>query len=738
MSFARFVEILYPQQTEPRQSFERVNSVLTVAIAPPMPSSASHHNGIFAASAFTRPAANQTLTCSILVVGASTAAYAAALTILKYSQLDVCLVQPYNILGGQFTTQGLPASDDSNWIQKKATADTINGEQFAISRSQRLFRERQRSLQQVKGQRVDNPGGGWVSPLCTTPVVAATALNDAIAPYLAQQRLRLIPHSLPIDVLMQQDREQPRRVTGVRFQDTERQLSFTVLGKIVIEATDLGDLLELGKISSYVGQESRQQTGEQILPADARPRCQQSFTYCALVEQAPASYRAVVQPPTIPYGNDPFTATFYKRSGTSWKALEFFHDFGTFRYRRVYRLEIEEKVITPGDITTLNWGVSHDPDGKLYCGNDYRPGQLVGVSPEERQAHLQAGRSRAQAYIHYLQTHGVANLKPRGDLTWTADGIAIAPYVREARRAQALTTIRHEDIAAAFFPNQIRARSFTDSVGIGHYYYIDLHGNDAAGHITPLGDYANAKPFTLPLGALVPVDTDGCVLSSKSIGTTHITNAAYRMHPIEWAIGEASGFLAVFSIWTGQQPRAIVSQVAQVRRLQGFLTRNGIPIFWFDDVGHDDPDFEPIQVLAAAGIVRSEDLRSLHFRPQASVNRAVACAALVNLLSLPIINPSTPRFTDVPRSHWAYGVIETLAHHGLISGVGDGRFAPDQPMIRQHLAFLIDQVLTQTTRFVPYDVFIRTSTPKDQQVVQRRDLSRILYELLKIRLGIAA
>ena len=48
--------------------------------------------------------------------------------------------------------------------------------------------------------------------------------------------------------------------------------------------------------------------------------------------------------------------------------------------------------------------------------------------------------------------------------------------------------------------------------------------------------------------------TDGLILSAKSIGTTHITNAAYRMHPVEWAIGEASGFLAVFLRLDGRKP----------------------------------------------------------------------------------------------------------------------------------------------------------------------------------------
>ena len=59
------------------------------------------------------------------------------------------------------------------------------------------------------------------------------------------------------------------------------------------------------------------------------------------------------------------------------------------------------------------------------------------------------------------------DLKPRGDLTWTKDGIALEPYIREARRGVALTIIRHEAVAASFFPNQARARTFDDTLGVG-------------------------------------------------------------------------------------------------------------------------------------------------------------------------------------------------------------------------------------------------------------------------------
>ncbi|MFE4106041.1 FAD-dependent oxidoreductase [Almyronema epifaneia] len=691
-------------------------------------------NGVFAESAFTRLANGETLQCSILVVGGSLAAYSATLTALKQN-LDVCLVQPHRVVGGQFTSQALPASDDGDLLRQTAGTLHLAGEQFAISKAQRAFRERMRSLQPVQGRKVDNPGGSWVSPLSVTPVVAATAMNEAIAPYLDNQKLKLIVEAEPLEVLTETLPGKPRRVTGVVFGDRKRNLSFTVTAKVVIEATDLGDLLEMGEIESRVGQEARHETGEAILPEEARPQCQQSITWDVVVEYTSLEQSSPIKAPPG-YGRDrwlgvhEFTERFWtKDKRTGWQKWEFLSAFGIFRYRRLARRSHHEKEVLPGDISVINWGTSTEPDRPFCCGNDYRPGRLVGVSPAEKQLHLKRARDRTFAYLYYLQTHGLPNLKLRGDLTWTADGMALEPYIREARRGIALTTIRHEDVAMTFFPHQARARCFDDTVGIGQYHYLDLHGNDEPGHVSPKGKDVIALPFTLPLSALVPIATEGLVLSSKSLGTSHITNAAYRMHPVEWAIGEASGFLATYAVWTGLTLRELATHPRHIRKLQGFLTRNGIPIFWFDDVAQDDPDFEAIQVMAAAGIIRSESQADLHFRPHATVTRAVVCTALVNLLQLEKRLPAIPSFWDVrPGGHWAYETIETLSAHRLVAGVGYGRFDPDAAMTREQLGFLLKKAAPDAYK----QAFAQT--PQDKQVLQRRELSRVLYSVWQHRL----
>lgn len=692
-------------------------------------------DGLFAASVFTRPSHGQHLSCSILVVGGSTAAYSAALGALQ-AGASVYLIQPQAVVGGQFTTQGLSASDDGALLAQKSQVDQLGGETFAISHTQRTFRVRQRQLQRVNNQIVDNPGQCWVSHLCTTPVVAATALNEELEDYLAQRQLTLIPFAEPVEVLIAESSMPRPRVTGVVFRDVQNQGIFSVDAKIVIEATDLGDLLELAGIESRVGQEARNETDEAVLPETAFPRCQQSITFDVLVERTATGNGVTIGAP-VGYGEKAwlqgFTSTFWEKG----KPRDFLAPFSIFDYRRLQIGSFNGI----GDVAVLNWGCQQQgSNGPILCGNDYQVSTLVGVSRIERQQHIQQARDRARAFVHFLQTNGVENLKPRGDLTWTDDGIALEPYIREARRGVALTTICHQNVAKSFFPGQARATSFEDSVGIGQYHYLDFHSNDEAGHVELLGDDHSALPFTIPLGALIPINTDGLILSSKSIGTTHITNAAYRMHPVEWAIGEAGGHLAALALSEEVAPRDIATNQGLKRKLQALLARHGIPLFWFNDVAHNDPDFEAIQVLAAAGIVRSESNRNLNFNPQGNVNRAVVSAALVSVLDLVLVHPTSPTFIDVPPQHWAYESIETLHAAGLATGLGNQRFAPNQPATRLQLSILIKKaeqlsiLINDTLPSIINSVFSRT--PRDTQNLQRRELSRVLYEVLQVKLNL--
>jgi hypothetical protein len=153
-------------------------------------------------------------------------------------------------------------------------------------------------------------------------------------------------------------------------------------------------------------------------------------------------------------------------------------------------------------------------------------------------------------------------------------GMAKAPYIRESRRIVARTTVVEQDISVEV-RGEHGARTFDDSVGIGSYR-IDLHPS-ASG-----GERFNAAccPFQVPLGALLPVRVENLIAAAKNIGTTHITNGCYRVHPVEWGIGEAAGALAAFCVRERVRPAEVHESPDQLAHLQAALRRQGAELAW--------------------------------------------------------------------------------------------------------------------------------------------------------------
>ena len=160
--------------------------------------------------------------------------------------------------------------------------------------------------------------------------------------------------------------------------------------------------------------------------------------------------------------------------------------------------------------------------------------------------------------------------------TWSAptDGFAQAPYIRESRRIKALTTVREQDISIKARGYDGPAR-FDASVGVG-MYRIDLHPSTGGDNYIDV----ECAPFEIPLGALVPVATQNLLPAAKNIGTTHITNGAYRLHPVEWNIGESAGELAAFCLESGLSPQQIATDDTARRTFQARLVEAGVELHW--------------------------------------------------------------------------------------------------------------------------------------------------------------
>jgi hypothetical protein len=161
-------------------------------------------------------------------------------------------------------------------------------------------------------------------------------------------------------------------------------------------------------------------------------------------------------------------------------------------------------------------------------------------------------------------------------VTGTSHGLAMAPYIRESRRIRAVTTIVEQDLSFAT-RGEAGAVNYRDSVGVG-MYRLDLHPSTGGDNYI---DVASC-PFEIPLGALLPQRVTNLLPASKNLGTTHITNGCYRLHPVEWNIGEVAGLLAAHCLATGLTPHQVQADDKHLSDFQTMLARQGVETRWPD------------------------------------------------------------------------------------------------------------------------------------------------------------
>jgi hypothetical protein len=381
--------------------------------------------------------------------------------------------------------------------------------------------------------------------------------------------------------------------------------------EMVIDATELGDLLPLAGAEYVVGAESVVETGEpHAQPHEAKPQCVQSFTYTFAAERRPPGERHVVARPGDYESfrdSQPYALRIHVAGGeiyseeSGWLAYEVFdRASGTKGSLWEYRRLIDHRQFGqafPADISMFNWP-----------GSDYRETSILDRSPIEIASALQRAKRVGLGFLHWLQTeapiagrpHGFPEIRLRPDVMDTPDGLSKHPYIRESRRIRARKTILEQEVSAESQAGS-RAAHFPDSVGLG-WYPIDIHRSGPE----DVGASCRTKPFQIPLGALIPVRIENLIAACKNIGTTHITNGCYRLHPIEWNVGESAGALAAFAIESRRTPAQIRDDPETLRRFQRVLLGEGVPLYWLIDVPVAHPGFAAVQELAMS--VRPEAL----------------------------------------------------------------------------------------------------------------------------------
>ncbi|MBZ2198447.1 FAD-dependent oxidoreductase [Occultella gossypii] len=537
----------------------------------------------------------------VLIIGGGLGGVAAARAALTLGA-SVILTEAEEWLGGQLTSQAVPP-DENPWIEDFSSA----GYRELRDRIREHYRSHYPLTPEARADERLNPGAGFVSALCHEPRVAAAVLDDMLAEWLANGRLTVLRRHEPASVTRSED-----RVTSVTVRDLATGERRVLAGSIVLDATELGDLLELGGVPHVIGAESRSQTGELHAPEIADPMDQQAITWCAALEyrageshviDEPAGYahwRDTVDPrwpgPQLSWSDiHPITLEErYRPLFTSTpEAAVHEADRDLWHYRRIVARQHLEPDYPGGEITLVNW--PHV---------DYWELPLLGVPPQTRQQAELAARDLTLSFVHWVQTaaprsdggHGYPELRLAGEVLGTDDGLARAAYIRESRRIRAIFTVTEEHIGCEMRGVAEGSEVFTDTVGIGHYR-IDLHPSTSGRTYVDIASF----PFQIPLGALIPVGTANLLAANKNIGTTHITNGAYRLHPVEWSIGEAAGALAAQCLATGSAPATVRARAEELRAFQGLLAGElGVPLAWPDEIRRTGrPDAVPAPARTA-------------------------------------------------------------------------------------------------------------------------------------------
>ncbi|MGH8866411.1 MAG: FAD-dependent oxidoreductase, partial [Actinomycetes bacterium] len=513
------------------------------------------------------------LDCDVLVVGAGCGGVAAALAATSAGR-TVVLTEPTAWVGGQLTAQAVPP-DEHPWVETTGVTARYRAMRDGVRARYRATRA---LTPEARRDPHLNPGAGWVSALCAEPVVVHEVLRDLLAPAERAGLLRVLHHHEPVSADVGGD-----RVDAVRLQDTATGDPVVVTPSVVLDASEEGDLLPLTGCEHVLGAESTADTGEpHALDGPADPSDQQALTWCAALEWCPGEDHTIDRPEAYAFWRD-YEAPFWPGPQLGWATQE--PETGRPLRRPLFGADGEQDLWT---FRRIRYGGHHSPpvrDVSLvnWPQADYWLGPVTGTSEACRANHLGGARDLTRCLVHWLQTDaprqdggtGYPGLRLAGEPLGTPDGLAAAPYVRETRRIRAERTVVEQDVGVEARPGAAGAEQFHDSVGVG-CYRIDLHPSTAGRGYLDIATY----PFQVPLGALLPVRLDNLLAAGKCLGVTHITNGCYRLHPVEWNVGEAAGALAAFCLSRGETPRAVRNTPGLLADFQDRLASDGVELRW--------------------------------------------------------------------------------------------------------------------------------------------------------------
>jgi len=518
---------------------------------------------ITALNAVTPVIAQRVLNAQILVVGGGIGGTAAGLQAARLG-VSTIIAEPTNWLGGMLSAAGVAAIDGNHQLPSG------------------LWREFREKIYTVYGG-PEKVATGWVSNTQFEPHVADSLLKAMAA---GEKKLRVLYQWNFVKVI-----KNGNKLTGAIFSNKKNEI-LQIEANIVIDATELGDVMANANARYDVGMESSALSGENV-GVTSTNNIVQDLTYVAILKDfGPKADCTIVKPAAYnPMEFDGACTDYYINKNypapnvTAQKML----DYGKL----------------PNNKYMLNW-----PNK----GNDTYV-NMVELSAAERQAAINISKQTTLRFIYFIQQQlGFKNLGLDTGEFGTADGFALIPYHREGRRLKGLARLTINEIANPFAGLPL----YRTGISVGDYPIDHHHKKNplAPQHL----EFYPVPSYNVPMGALIPEKIDGLVVAEKGISVSNVVNGTTRLQPVVMLTGQAAGVLSALAVLNHQQPRDV-----NVRKVQQQLLSAGAYIMPYIDVLYNHPHFISIQKIGATGILRGTGIpykwaNQTWFYPDSSVS----------------------------------------------------------------------------------------------------------------------
>jgi hypothetical protein len=367
-------------------------------------------------------------------------------------------------------------------------------------------------------------------------------------------------------------KKQPKGWTVAIEQEGKKK---TVNASILVDATELGDLLPRAGVAYSIGMDSRYDTKEEFAPEKANSIIQ-DLTYVAILKD---------------YGADP-KRLLKKPQGYDPKEFEHACDVKDPASHSNTPIINCDQMITYGKLPNGKYMINWPKDGNDIYLN------IIEMSPKARAVELQKAKDHTLRFVYHLQNQlGFKNLGLADDEYDTVDKLPFIAYHRESRRAKGLVQLTLPYVQS---PYQQELPLYRTG-GIVGDYTIDHHhlkNPDA-----PKIDFVKIRvpSYNVPLGSLIPEKIADFIVAEKSISVSNIVAGATRLQPVVLGIGQAAGVLAALSA-----KQAVTPKDLSLREVQQVLLDNHAYLMPFIDVDPKDSRFQAIQRIGATGILKGK------------------------------------------------------------------------------------------------------------------------------------